>query len=260
MDETVNNNQFNDDFDRLIKGEFPEANNVPPEDYKDTLNFAKRMLESRVEPSPAFKDNMRRRLLSKMVEREMETERKKAHIKDFRDTIISWMPRSPAWRTVTATIAVFVLALVVVWRIGLFTATENPPIVGSPPPSTTTPQGPVTVTAVTLQETYMTGEIINVKFIFSNQSEEALTLPTFPPKLIIAAANLKPYKITTGGGPKTLEPGEVIEYTVTWDQIDDEGQQVPPGTYVINMLDIELENGKGTITLPESPSIIITSP
>lgn len=257
----ANNNgrQLSDDLDKVISGEQSEVTDESLEDLDKTLKFAKRMVDSRIDPSPAFRDNLRKRLLSKMIEQEMETERKKAGLRSFWDNIIAGLtPRSPAWRTVIASIAVFMVALVVVWRMGLFTDTS--PIVGLPPTTGVGSQSPIEVTTTISKETYNTGELISVKFTFHNESEEVLTLETFPPKLVIAAASLRPYKTIPGGESKKLSPSETIEYTFTWDQIDDNEQQVPPGTYVINMLDIELEDGRGTVTLPESPHIVIEAP
>jgi hypothetical protein len=35
------------------------------------------------------------------------------------------------------------------------------------------------------------------------------------------------------GSQRTLRPGEVLATGLTWDQRDDEGQRVPPGTYYV---------------------------
>ena len=66
-----NDKQLSDDLDELITGEQPEAEDKSLEDLDENLKFAKRMADSRVDPSPDFKDGLRKRLLSKMVEQEM---------------------------------------------------------------------------------------------------------------------------------------------------------------------------------------------
>jgi hypothetical protein len=81
----------------------------------------------------------------------------------------------------------------------------------------------------------------------------------YPPQILIAAASLKPYRTIPGGESRTLAPGEAAEYTINRDQRDNEGQQVPPGTYIIEMLDILLDNG-GSVIFSESPRITIISP
>ncbi len=101
---------------------------------------------------------------------------------------------------------------------------------------------------------------MSVNITFENKSGEPLTLTPFPPELIIAATSLKSYKTIPGGGSRTLLPGEVAEYVITWDQRDNEGQQVPPGNYVIEMLDIQLNDSKGIATLSNSPRITIMAP
>lgn len=247
--------QFTEDIDRLIAGEHPESKEASPEDYEKNVQFAKKMLDSRVEPSPGFKENLRRRLLQKIVESEIETERKQVRARSFWDFAGNLIPRSSVWRTVTATIVVFVLVLIVVWRLGVFTESNQPPILGTPPPTNIT-QGPVQATATTSQSTYNIGQPINVEFTFKNTGSETLTLNPFPPQILIAAASLKPYKTIAGGESVTLIPGETAKCTITWDQTDNEGVQVPVGEYVINMLDIELNNGK-IVSLADSPHITI---
>lgn len=260
MDNDNKEKQFSGDIDRLIAGDKTKDNKVSPEDYNKNIQFAKKMLDSRVEPSPAFKENLRKQLLSKLVEQEMETERQRVRAKGFWKLVWNIIPRSPAWRTVTATVAVFALVLVVVWQLGVFTGPASPPVLITSQPPVITAQGPVEVTAQTLQSTYKSGEEIEIVLVFKNTSREALTLTTFPPEILIAASSLKPYKTIPGGDSRLLVAGETVEYVTTWDQLDNEGIQVPPGDYVINMLDIELSDGKGTVTLINSPRITITPP
>ena len=97
-------------------------------------------------------------------------------------------------------------------------------------------------------------------FTFENKSRESLTLTPFPPEIIIAVSSLRPYKTILGGESRTLSPGEVVEYIIAWDQRDNEGLQVPAGDYIILMLDIELNSGKGVVTLSENPHISIVAP
>ena len=261
MDEkTKNEKEFGNDVDQLIAGKQVKAGRTSGEDYTKTIEFADRMLESRVEPSPAFKENLRRRLLLKLTQQEMETERKTEGASSFWEAIKNLVPRSPVWRTVAATVTVVTIAMVIIWRAGVFSGQTNPPVLGNTSPTGSTAQGPVEAKWTISQTSYRLGEQVSVKFTFENKSGEMLTLTPFPPELIIAATSLKPYKTIPGGESRTLLPGEVAEYTITWDQLDNEGKQVPPGNYVIEMLDVELGGGKGFVTLSDSPRVSIVSP
>ncbi len=261
MDKKTNNEkEFGNDVDRLIAGKQLKAGGTSGEDYEKTVKFADRMLESRVEPSPAFKENLRRRLLLKLAEQEMETERKREGARSLWKAIKNLVPGNPVWRTVAATVFVVVIALVVVWWAGVFSVQTNQPVPGTPPPNSDTTQKPVEVKSTASQTSYKLGEQVSVNITFENKSGEPLTLTPFPPELIIAATSLKPYKTIPGGGSRTLLPGEVAEYVITWDQRDNEGQQVPPGNYVIEMLDIQLNDSKGMATLSNSPRITIMAP
>jgi len=120
-------------------------------------------------------------------------------------------------------------------------------------------KSPVEVTVVTSGNSFSIGEEISVTLTFKSTGSEALTLTPFPPQMIIAAASLMPYRSIPGGESRVLSPGELVECTVTWDQLDNQGQQVPPGDYIFEMLDIELAGGRGTVTLQEPPHILIVS-
>ncbi len=260
MDKDNKEQQFSGDIDRLITGEKPEEIKPPEDDYNKNIQFAEKMLDSRAEPSPAFKENLRKQLLAKLVEKEMEIERGRERTKGFWETVKNVIPRSPAWRTVTATIALFALVLIVVWQLGVFTGPSSPPMLTTSQPPGITAQGLVEVTAQTKQSTYRIGEPIDIVFTFKNTSREPVTLTFYPPEILIAASSLKPYRTIKGGESRLLAAGETLEYIVTWDQLDNEGLQVPPGDYIINMLDIQLSDGKGTVMLSESPRITVLSP
>ena len=249
--------RLGDDIDAMTKGTPPEPGTGAEDEYRQMIEFAGRMLQSRTEPSPAFASDLRRRLLQKMTDAEMEDERAAATRRSFWDMVRGLAPRSPAWRTVSVTIAVLVVALVVAWRAGAIFGPAKPPLVGSPPPPGTVSPSPVSVTAVASGTTFTVGQDIGVTFTFTNTASEPLTLSTFPPQVLIAAPSLRPYRNIPGGGPRTLSPGETIEWTFTWDQRDDAGEQVPPGEYVIEMLDIELAGGAGTVSLAETPHVSI---
>jgi hypothetical protein len=256
--ETSKEKQFSEDVDRLIAGEHVAGEDTSLDDYEKNVQFTKKMLDSRIEPSPDFKESLRRRLLLKMVEGEVKAERKRANARNFWDFVANLIPKSPIWRSVTATVAVAVLVLVVVWQLGVFTQPNQTPLVGSPPPpSSIVNQGPVDVTVVTSQTTYKTGENISIVLKFNNTSNEDLTLSPFPPQILIAATSLRPYRNIPGGESIVLPAGESIEYTITWDQTDNEGVQVPAGEYIINMLDIELVGSGGVVTLVDSPHVAI---
>ncbi len=253
--------QFGNDIDRLIDGDQPVIKEASDKEYTENVQFAKKMVDSRIEPTPAFKENLRTRLLSKITERELEDERKGINARGFWLWVGNIIPRSPAWRTVAAVVAVFIITFIIVWRLGILAGPTNPPpILGSTSPPIATVKGPIEVTATTSKSTYVVGEEIDITLTIKNLSREALTITPFPPEIIIAAASLKPYKTIVGEESKSVAPGETIEQIFVWDQLDNEGLQVPAGNYVVNMLDIELGSGKGVVTLPEIPHFAIIAP
>jgi hypothetical protein len=252
--------EFAKGLDRQIAGERTDAPNGTKKDYDETLQFAGKMLESRVAPSVTFKENLKEHLLLKLAEQKMRAEKEKEHTSSFWDTIKNLLPESATMRTVAATITVAVITLVIVWQAGIFYGPASQPTLGTPPPTSGVSQGPVAVEAFVSQTSYRLGEQVNIVLTFRNTGREELTLTPFPPEIIIVAASLKPYKTISGEVSRILLPGEVAQYTINWDQRDNEGQQVPAGDYIVEMLDIELNGGKGTVTLSDNPRISIVTP
>jgi hypothetical protein len=252
--------KFAKDLDHQIAGGRVEVPQGSKQEYDGTVQFAGKMLESRVTPSESFKQNLKEHLLFKLAEEEIREEKEKESTQSFWDAIKNMLPRSPALRAVIVTATIAVIVLVTIWRSGIIFESTNQPILGISPPTSGISQGPVEVEVSASQTSYKLGEQVSIVITFKNTGNEELTLTPFPPEIIIAATSLKPYKTIPGEGSRTLLPGETTQYTVTWDQRDDEGKQVPTGDYVVEMLDIELNDGKGTVTLPDSPRISIVTP
>jgi hypothetical protein len=252
--------EFEKDLDRQIASEQVKIPESAESDHEKNLCLTGKMLESKIEPSAAFQANLKQRLMLKLTEQENQAEKKKEAGRSFRDIFKNLGSQSLVWRTAAVTAAVIIIAVLVVWRAGVFSQPARPPLLGVPPPVTTGSfQWPVEVRATSLQDSYKPGEPVSVTLTFKNTGRGTLTLSPYPPQILIAAASLKPYMTIPGGESRTLAPGEAAEYTVSWDQRDNEGQQVPPGTYIIEMLDIQLDNGN-SVALSDSPRITIISP
>ena len=69
--------QFSEDIDRLLAGEEVTGNEDTSEDYRTTINFARKLVELRVDPSPGFKDGLKQQLLLKLTEQEIGATRQK---------------------------------------------------------------------------------------------------------------------------------------------------------------------------------------
>ena len=246
--------RFAGDVDRLLAGgEVTPDEATGQEDYRSNLDFAQKIIECRGEPSRAFQQALRQRLLSRLAEQEVAEGRRRAGAVSFWDRLRSLVPRSPVWRVAGATVLVAVLAAVGVWRLGLLSPSEGP-IVTFPGPV-----GPTVVVqgrAVADRDIYVTGEQVDLQFTFKNVSAGALSMP-FPPGLTIVNGLEEPVRsFSAGQDVRAIAPGESVEYDLTWDQKDDAGQRVPPGDYQVRMLDIKL--GEGIVaSLVESPALAI---
>ena len=75
--ETNEEKEFSEKVDRLLAGEEIETGKDISEDYRSAINFAQKLTESRADPSPHFKDQLKQRLLLKLTQQEVETAREK---------------------------------------------------------------------------------------------------------------------------------------------------------------------------------------
>ena len=81
---------------------------------------------------------------------------------------------------------------------------------------------------------YLAGEDIVIELSFKNVTSQIFQMEPFPPKVLVTPTKqygIKIRKFPEGTGTKVLNPAEVANYTLTWDQRDNQGKQVPFGYY-----------------------------
>jgi hypothetical protein len=155
------------------------------------------------------------------------------------------------WQLAGATVAAIVLGLVVVWRVGLFSAG---PVVTVPYPTVA-----VEAAATLDGERYSPGDSVGLRFSFTNRSPDTLLFP-LPPAFRIETPDAQAVRsFPRGQTTASLAPEESSSFSLTWDQTDDRGVQVAPGEYLIVMPNVPLGDS-GFLSLPESPTIVIVAP
>jgi len=121
----------------------------------------------------------------------------------------------------------------------------------------------VKVDATINEDSYSLGEAIVIELTFQNNSTDVFPIEPFPPKIMVMPSlknGLVIREFPEGMGTKSLEPGEVANYTLTWDQRDKRGQQVPAGDYKLALGNIDAWNQRFMLTLDKSVKITITPP
>ena len=112
--------EFSEKIDRILAGQKVEAGEDVSEDFRAAIQFAQKLEELRDEPLPVFKEQLKRRLLLKLAEKEAAAKEQKDKRASFWEALRNLVPRSPVWRTATATVTVAVLAVIVFWGSGVF--------------------------------------------------------------------------------------------------------------------------------------------
>jgi len=86
------------------------------------------------------------------------------------------------------------------------------------------------------QAYYYQGQQVEVEHIFTNQGKVTIQFELFPPEIAVGqaftTAGILPIRIFPAGTQsKHIPPGEVLKHKITWDQLDENGKQVPLGYY-----------------------------
>ena len=106
--ETDDERQFSEKIDRLLAGEEVETGEDMNEDYRTAINFARKLVESRIDPPPEFKDKLKQRLLLEIPRQEVEAPQKEK-VNWLREGLVRLVPQSPVWRTAGAMMVVMLL-------------------------------------------------------------------------------------------------------------------------------------------------------
>jgi hypothetical protein len=252
-DEIGEEREFSEKIDRLLAGEEVQAGEDASEDYRTTINFAQKLTSLRSDPSPHFKGQLRKRLLSKLADQQAEKTRPKEKGSAFREAFRNLIPRNPVWRTATATVTVAVLAIIVLWGSGIFTpAPEQMGVRGPVPEVAPVPQmapspaeGGLQTSAVVeapVSETVVAAfsEEVKIDLVFRNVSSESMRVAPFPPAIHVIRAETDEVirSLAEGNESRELLPSGTLDYILVWDQLDDNRRQVDPGRYSIFVNDV----------------------
>lgn len=264
--ETSQEREFAENIERLLAGEEIKLGEDVSEDYRTAINFARKLIELRHEPSLQFKEQLKERLLSELVKQEVEAARRERRRNWLWDALKSLVPQSSVWRTAIVTLLVAVVTAGVLWRAGIFT---QPQVFVSPEAEravleaerpeadvqaakkgvvleeTAAPaaaaealsQSLLELTVVPSEEAIVSpfGETVTVELTFKNTHSESVTITPFPPAIYITGEGaVRPVHLLPEG-TKSLElpPLETETYTLIWDQRDSNGEQVNPGWYTV---------------------------
>jgi len=251
--------EFLDNIDKLLVGKDIEDNEGMSEEYRSTIQFARKLTDASVKPSPEFKERLKKRLVLQLVNQAV-AEREKVRSNGFWEVLQNLVPQSPVWRTAAATLVVAIVAVSVMWRTGMFTETVMPEseqmlteslkftgagedseamISGAMPETEEAEEEVTRQTVLGLETTEVItaryGEEIRSELTFVNNSAEAITINRYPPLInIVAGKTLRPvYSIPSGETSVTLLPSEATTYTLIWNQRTGEDVQVESGWYNI---------------------------
>jgi flagellar hook assembly protein FlgD len=85
-----------------------------------------------------------------------------------------------------------------------------------------------------INRAYALGEPASFEAKMTNTTNDTIVLDPFPPVVTITSSGEEKVVRTLPAGTNkvTALPGETVVFSVTWDQKDDSGNQVPAGGYI----------------------------
>ncbi len=130
--------QFSENIERLLGGEDVKAGQDVSEDYRTAVDFSKKLIECRQDPSPSFKARLKERLLLKLSKQEAAP-RQKEKANWFWEGLKNLVPQNAAWRTATVTVVLMLVSVGVLWGTGILdqstvTTVKEIEIEEAPPP------------------------------------------------------------------------------------------------------------------------------
>ncbi len=174
------------------------------------------------------------------------------------------------WQLAAVTATVVIIAVVAsIWQFG--GVGQEPPVskpaptpaptpAPAPAPTPSPAPGPtiyIQADASMNKDSYLLGEEIIIEFSFRNVTSDPFEIDPFPPLIEISHHGelLRPFP--PGETSKSLDSDEVATYVLTWDQTDEQEQQVPYGSYSISLGEIRLGDHTMSLHLSGSRQFLI---
>jgi hypothetical protein len=260
--------EFSKNIDRMLSGEEMKSKHMS-DDYLSALDFARKLVTLRDNPSPVYSAQLKERLLLELREKERQTSREPERNR-FAD-IISRLFSGRVWQMAAATVLIAVIFGGIWGALSLLTPgivnepspadkheTASPaPSEPSPSPSPSVPSLPsapstaaifIEVSAESLKSSYFPDEEITFLVSVENKSGEPIQLEQFPPDIQIeySPSNKVVQVIHSNGTEQIVPPGQTVSITISWNQTDDQGNPVEYGYYRIKPEDIHYNAKQNT--------------
>jgi hypothetical protein len=270
--EFENSQEFLKNLDRLLAGEKIVIDPAAEKELAAALDFAQKIKGLRAVPSAEFTAQLKAKLLNQIAQSE-----EAARVKKARGWWANFTANRVVWQTVTA-VLVICLITGLLWATNFLRfpggAPSTTPIVSATtttsttaivsvtttnvtttatsttnPGTSTAPSGPLVVKAGTDQTAYAAGDNVKINVAITNVTYNTIVIPAYPPILsLMQADSSQPvYTFAAGPLPRTISPGETANFELNWNQLDAKGQEVPAGSYYIELEDIN--TGGRTIKL-----------
>ncbi len=112
------------------------------------------------------------------------------------------------------------------------------------------------------RDSYYHGQEVKITLRFRNTGDQESVIKVFPPSVMITPSdkygiNLRDFP--EGNQSLSLGAGQEVVHNLVWNQLDEEGQQVPFGKYQVILGNIKVDNQQMLLSLDKIVEINIVS-
>jgi hypothetical protein len=106
---------------------------------------------------------------------------------------------------------------------------------------------------------YNSGETVRIEVTLQNVTSQPFTIEQYPPilSLMQSPSKLPVYTFTVAAAPLTLAPGQKVTFDENWPQVDANGVRVSPGSYYLELEDIDYQGRALHLNLAQPVSFTI---
>jgi hypothetical protein len=255
---------------------YGEPDGTYNDDLRSALDFARKMAGLRVVPDPRFSAGLKARLLQELQEKEERRAAGQGWSWRWLGQLFPSRPLFQAVTVLAVVLIVSGILWATVFRptqeLMVSGPGKTPPAAYGPiattPPATTmaAPAAPTAVASATSapvpapssappapglnvylsasastdKAAYQPGETVRIQVSLKNIASQPVTLKEFPPLLSLMQSDTRQpvYTFQSGKLSRTIPPGETVNYSLTWDQLDARGRHVSPGGYFLELEEV----------------------
>jgi hypothetical protein len=280
---------FSEQLDQMLGGQEIRLTEQAEADLRTALEFARKMTSLRASPSSVFAARLREKLIANLAAQETPKQGWLTRlisqqpiwqaaagviivlifasilwitgVFDFKPSEITHSPTPVASTSTTTTTTspqttsstTQTAAPTTTMTMTSTTTTQTTkPTVTTPPSTISLPK--ILVNAATNKTSYLLGEPVIIEVTLQNAGNEFIKIEQYPPILSLMQTETRQpiYTFNAGTGTANLPPNTTTSFQLIWNQQDAGGGTISPGSYYLELEDLDYQGQAVKLTLSQS--------